>query len=413
MRTVPTCCLVVLLLILSGCVAPPTMDVSPPDTTAATDSAPALSPAANLHDGCVDSFDPSIDYFPDKLSVAYATGFDVEYHNNYKVVTVTNPWQGAQESFRYLLVQCGTPAPQNIDGAVIEVPVDNIIAMSTTYLPTLQSLGLIDRLTGIDSYMWTTNAAVRARIADGEIAEIGGGAAVNVELTLDLDPALVMTYGTGFADYDTHPVLLEAGIPVALNGDFVEQDPLGRAEWMKFIALFFNKEADAATQFDEIAAQYQQVAELTATLSERPTVLLGSVYNGTWYVAGGNSYMAKMLADAGAAYLWAGEGNVGALPLDFESVYAVAADVDFWLNPDSSFWFSVEDVLASDPRYADFAPLKGGRLFNNNAEVNENGGNAYYEEGAAHPEKVLKDLVKILHPHLLPDHELRFFRQIQ
>lgn len=182
---------------------------------------------------------------------------------------------------------------------------------------------------------------------------------------------------------------------------------------MKFIALFFNREADAAEEFDAIAAEYQRVAALTASVPERPTVLLSSVYNGTWYVAGGNSYTAKLLADAGAAYLWADEGDVGALPLDFESVYAVAADADFWLNPDNSFWFSIEDVIASDSRYADFEPLESGQMFNNNANVNENGGNAYYEEGAAHPEMVLKDLVRILHPHLLPDHELVFFRQVK
>ena len=413
MRRVPFHLLVIALLVLSGCAAQPTMVAPPPDSAAADSDAATPSSDENLRDGCVDSYDPAIDYFPQKLSVEYASGFDVEYNRNYKVVTVTNPWQGAQESFRYLLVQCGTPAPQDVEGAVIEVPVDNIIAMSTTYLPTIEDLGLIDRLIGLDSYVWTTNAAVQARIASGDIAEIGSGAGVNVELTLDLDPALVMTYGIGLADFDTHPVLLEAGIPVALSGDFVEQNPLGRAEWMKFIALFFNREADAAAQFDVIDAEYHAVAELTATLAERPSVLLGSVYNGTWYVAGGESYMAKMLADAGADYLWSGEGNVGALPLDFESVYAVAADVDFWLNPDSSFWFSAEDVLESDPRYGDFAPLKLGKLFNNNAKVNDHGGNAYYEEGAAHPERVLKDLVKILHPHLLPDHELSFYRQVQ
>ena len=413
MRRVPFHLLVIALLVLIGCAAQPTMVAPPPDSAAADSGAATPSADENLRDGCVDSYDPAIDYFPQKLSVEYASGFDVEYNRNYKVVTVTNPWQGAQESFRYVLVQCGTPAPPDVEGAVIEVPVDNIIAMSTTYLPTIEDLGLIDRLIGLDSYVWTTNAAVQARIASGDIAEIGGGAGVNVELTLDLDPALVMTYGIGLADFDTHPVLMEAGIPVALNGDFVEQNPLGRAEWMKFIALFFNREADAAAQFNVIAAEYHAVAELTATLVERPSVLLGSVYNGTWYVAGGESYMAKMLADAGAAYLWSGEGNVGALPLDFESVYAVAAEVDFWLNPDNSFWFSAADVLESDPRYGDFVPLKRGKLFNNNAKVNEHGGNAYYEEGAAHPERVLKDLVKILHPQLLPDHELIFFRQVQ
>ena len=413
MQRLPFHLLVTVFLVLSACVAQPAAVTSPPESAAADSAAAAVSPVENLHDSCVELYDPAIDYFPQKLSVAYASGFEVEYHRNYKVVTVTNPWQGAQESFRYVLFQCGTPFPQDVEGTVIEVPVNNIIAMSTTYLTTLEDLGLVDRLIGLDSTMWTTNPAVRARIESGEIAEIGGGAAVNVELTLDLDPALVMTYGTGFSDYDTHPVLLEAGIPVALNGDFVEQSPLGRAEWMKFIAMFFNREADAAAQFEDVAAEYLSVAELTATLEERPSVLLGSVYNGTWYVAGAESYVAKMLADAGAAYLWADEGSVGSLPLDFESVYAVAAEVDFWLNPDNSFWFTVDDVLESDPRYGDFAPLKRGRLFNNNAKVNENGGNAFYEEGAAHPEKVLKDLVKILHPHLLPDHELRFYQKVE
>ncbi len=413
MLRLPNYLFVIVIFLLSGCVAQPAAVSSPPDSAAANSAAAAVSPVENLHDGCVELYDPAIDYFPQKLTVAYASGFEVEYHNNYKVITVTNPWQGAQESFRYVLLQCGTPAPQDVEGTVIEVPVKNIIAMSTTYLPSLEDLGLTDRLIGLDSFMWTTNPAVRARIESGEVAEIGGGAAVNVELTLDLDPALVMTYGTGFSDFDTHPVLLEAGIPVALNGDFVEQNPLGRAEWMKFIAMFFNREADAAAQFDIVAAEYNAVAELTATLTDRPSVLIGSVYNGTWYVSAGGSYMAKLLADAGADYLWSGQGDVGALPLDFESVYAVAADAEFWLNPDNSFWFTVDDVLESDPRYGDFAPLKRGQLFNNNARVNENGGNAYYEEGAAHPEKVLKDLVKILHPQLLPDHELRFYQQVE
>lgn len=407
MRRLPLILFVLLLLALNGCAAPVVPPVPAPDAAAAS------SPNENIHDGCVDSFDPAVDYFPNKVSVSYASGFDVEYHKHYKVVSVSNPWQGAQESFRYILLQCGAPAPTSVEGTVIEVPVSNIVAMSTTYLPTIQDLGLIDKLIGLDSHLWTTNAAVRARISSGHIAEIGSGAAVNVELTLDLDPALVMTYGTGYSDFDTHPILQQAGIPVVLNGDFVEQDPLGRAEWMKFIALFFNREADAVAQFEAVSAEYNAIAELTSSRTQRPSVLLGSVYNGTWYVAAGESYMAKMLDDAGASYPWTGQGNVGALPLDFESVFAAAADVDFWLNPDNSFWFSVENVLESDPRYGGFEPLERGHLYNNNAIVNENGGNAYYEEGAAHPERVLKDLVKILHPDLLPDHELRFYQQVQ
>ena len=119
MRRLPIHLLVTVFLVLSACVAQPAAVSSPPDSAAANSAAAAVSPVENLHDSCVELYDPAIDYFPQKLSVAYASGFDVEYHNNYKVVTVTNPWQGAQESFRYVLLQCGTPAPQDVKGTVI------------------------------------------------------------------------------------------------------------------------------------------------------------------------------------------------------------------------------------------------------------------------------------------------------
>lgn len=404
-----------IVLVMSACAAPPP-PVAAPSGEASGPAAEAVStapPAHNLTEGCIEGFDPDVDYFPEKVSVAFASGFQVEYHNSYKVVTVTSPWQGAEESFRYILVQCGAPVPEGVEGAVIQVPVESVVALSTTYLPALESLGLLDRLVGMDSYLWTTNEAVRARIDAGEIAEVGSGSTINVEQVLDLDPGLVLAYGIGIPDYDAHPVLLDAGIPTALDGDFVEQDPLGRTEWMKFIALFFNKEAEAQAQFDQIVNEYQRVAALAAGVAEKPTVLVGSVYNGTWYVAGGQSYTAKLLADAGSSYLWADDESVGSLPLDFEAVFEKAHDAEFWVNPDNAFWFTIEDVLASDERYGDFAPVQNGRLYNNNAIVNENGGNAFYESGAAHPEVVLKDLVKIFHPDLLPEHELVYYQQVK
>ncbi len=313
-----------------------------------------------------------------------------------------------------MLVQCGTPAPEGYaDALVMDVPVQSIIALSTTYLPHLESLGVLDSLVAIDSLLWTTTAAVQERIAADAVIEVGSGSSINLESVLDLEPDLVMTYGTGIPDYDTHPVLLEAGVPVVLNGDFVEQVPLGRTEWMKFLAFFFNKEGEATTIFDNVVTEYNEVAALAASVESKPTVLVGSVYNGTWYVSGGKSYTAQLLTDAGAAYLWADEGDVGSIPLDFEAVFDKAAEADYWINPDSAFWFSVDDVLASDDRYGDFAAVNGGTLYNNNALVNENGGNAFYESGAANPQIVLKDLVKIFHPDLLPDHELVYYRQTQ
>ena len=400
-------------LLISACAAPPPPLAQPADLPVAAESAPAVAPEMNLTDGCVENYDPAIDYFPQKTSVTHSSGFAVEYHNNYKIVTVTNPWQGSQESFRYVLVQCGTPAPEGVEGATVEVPVQSLVALSTTYLPHLVSLSLVDRLVALDSLLWATTPEVVARIEAGELAEVGSGTSVNVEQLLEMQPGLVMAFGMGVPEWDTHPLLIEAGIPVALNGDFVEQDPLGRTEWIKFIAFFFNKEADAAQIFDGVVDSYTATAALAEGATKRPTVFLSSVYDGTWWMPGGDSFTAKLMADAGADYLWAGSGAVGSDPVDFEAVFEKAGNADFWLNPDNAFWNSQADVLQSDERYAEFAALAAGRLYNNNAQVNANGGNAFYESGAAHPDLVLMDLVKIFHPELLPDHQLVYYKVVE
>lgn len=400
-------------LLLSACAAPPPPVASSDAVPAAAEAAPAAAPETNLTEGCVENYDPSIDYFPQKTSVTHSDGFAVEYHNNYKIVTVSNPWQGAQESFHYVLVQCGTPAPEGVDGAVIEVPVQTIVALSTTYLPHLASLGLTDRLIGLDSLLWATTPEVVERIATGEIAEVGSGSGVNVEQLLEMDPGLVMAYGMGVPEWDAHPLLLEAGIPVALNGDFVAQDPLGRTEWMKFVAVFFNKEAAAEELFQAVVDSYTATAALAASAGNRPTVFLSSVYDGTWWMPGGESYTAKLLADAGADYLWADSAEVASSPVDFETVFETAGNADFWINPDNTFWNTQADVLQSDERYGEFAAVINGRLYNNNALVNANGGSAFYESGAANPDVVLRDLVKIFHPELLPDHQLVYYKVVE
>jgi iron complex transport system substrate-binding protein len=219
-----------------------------------------------------------------------------------------------------------------------------------------------------------------------------------------------MTYGVGNPEYDAHPKLLEAEVKVAMNSEYMETSPLGRAEWIKFIAMFFNREADADAIFGEMAQQYEALAAEAAGVTEKPTVFTGAPYGDTWYMPGGGSYVAKYLSDAGAEYLWADDESTGSIPLDFESVYERAADADYWLN--TSSWMSIDDALAADARYGEFAALKNGMMYNNNARVNENGGNDYWESGVDNPHLVLADLIKILHPDLVPDHEFVYYRQL-
>ena len=220
-----------------------------------------------------------------------------------------------------------------------------------------------------------------------------------------------MTYGSGSPDYDAHPVLLNAGLHAVVNAEWLETSPLGRAEWGKFIALFFNQEADAEAQFAETTQRYDELAAQAVAVTEKPTVFTDSEYQGSWYVAGGNSFTAQYLRDAGASYLWADDETTGSIGLAFEAVYDIAAAGDYWINV--GFINSLAELEAADARYTDFAAFHSGNVWNNNKKQNANGGNDYYESAVAHPDIVLADLIAIFHPEILPDHETVYFQQLQ
>ncbi len=392
------------LLLLGACAAP-VADVP-------TDAPPPVENTVAPGDpqACVTDYDPAVDYFPDKARPDFATGWEVQYFNHYKQVTVNTPWSGAAEPFRYVLVQCGTPIPDDIgDAVVVEVPVQSFITMSTTQLPHVVSLGLRDQLVGVNSLQFVSTPAVREMRDD--LVEVGNGAAVDVEQVLALAPDLVLTNALGDPQNDAHPQLLAAGVPVAIDADYLESSPLGQAEWIKFMALFFNEEAEAAAIFDGVAREYTQLAALTATVDERPTVFVNTPFQGTWNVPAGESYVAQLLRDAGGDYLWSDTAGTGSIPLDFEAVLARASDADYWLN--TGMWMSIEDARAEDPRYTEFAPLTTGRTYNNNARLTPEGGNDYFETGAARPDLILADMIAILHPDLLPNHDLYFYRQLE
>ncbi len=407
--------LLLLLIACSGQSEPETAATAVPATTAPTEepaeeptavpTAEMVAPTANFTDGCVENYAEGVDYFPEKAQVTHSDGFTIEYFPNYKVITVNSPYPGAEEVATYVLVQCGTAVPAGFEDAVtIEVPINSLVAMSTTYLPHLPTLNAVDTLVGLDSLAFASTPEIRERIDAGQVAEVGFGAEVNVEQVLDLDPDVVMTYSSGSADFDAQPKLEEAGITVVVNSDYLDANPLGQAEWVKFLAAFFNQEAAANTWFDGVATEYEELTELAATADTQPTVLLNTPFEGTWYMAGGQSYIAQLLADAGAAYLWADDPSATTLFLDFESVFDKAQAADYWLN--LGFVASLADLAATDERFGEFAAFQNGRVYNNDARVNANG-------GAANPHWVLADLIKIFHPDLLPEHEFVYYRLVE
>jgi len=328
------------------------------------------------------------------------------------VVTIRDLVQPSKSPTVYVLVQCGAPVPAGVKGTVITVPIATIAALSSTYLPHLEKLGVLDHLVAIDNIKQVNNTTVQQQVQQHIVQEVSNDSTLNLERLLELAPDLVMTYEISGSTSNNHDRLVAAGLHVAVNAEYLELSPLGRAEWLKFTALFFNQEAIAERLFTAIADRYYQVVAAVAKVSDRPSILAGLDISGTWYMPGGQSYVAHYFQDAGANYLWADNTSTGSIPLSFEAVLDRAAQATIWLTS-SLGWHATTDILAADPRYTNFAAVQTKQVFNNNARVNATGGNDYWESGITNPDVVLSDLVKILHPTLLPAHQLVYYRRLE
>jgi cobalamin transport system substrate-binding protein len=404
--------LLAVLLLAGGCRQAETASGAGSLEPARQETAKYLNPQE-----CVETFDPSKDYFPEKVEFHYAEQIAVEYFSHYKVVTIKKPWTGADRGERNLLLLCGTPRPPGWDGVpVLEIPARTLVTTSTTELPHVVRLGLVDRLVGHDELDWVTSPEIRRRIDAGKLLEVGGGPGLNVELVLEAAPDLLLSDSLGDPEVDLLGKLREAQVPVALAPSFLETSPLGRAEWIKHTALFFDRERRAEEVFSAVAKRYEELAAKVrrafadAPGRKRPTVLTNGPIGDTWWTPGGRSYLALLVADAGGDYLWSSEPSTGSVPLDLESVYERAVDAEVWIQPGS--WHSLEEIRAVDARLADFAAFRNRRVYNYDRRLTELGGNDYWENGTARPDQVLADLVHILHPDLLPEHELIYHRRL-
>ena len=374
---------------------------------------PILAQDINLTTDCVEDYDATVDYFPNKIELTHATGFEVEYFNNYKVVRTLTPYPGAEAAFEYVLVQCGTPAPDGYsDAQMVEVPVERFAALSTTQLPHLKELGQLDSLVAVDSFLYTNTPEVQEMIASDQLAELGSGADVNIELALDMELDVVMANGFN-PETDAHPVLINAGVFTALNSEWLEPTLLGRGEWIKFTGLFFNEESQATDIFDHIVTEYEAVSNIANAVPEeaRITVLWNSfsTYSDSWIIPGQQTWVGELLADAGVNYVMMEAAPDQSQPFDFEAVFEDGSAATIWI-PNAFLVNTADDLLAQDERYANFAAFEYGRVYNDTAHVNENGGNDFWETGVTNPHLLLQDLVKIFYPDLLPDHKLLFYQ---
>lgn len=345
------------------------------------------------------------------VPLRYARVFSADRIPDATVITVHNPWQGANRDFHYLLApRGGPPVRAGADTQLVRVPLSRMATLTTTNLPHFAALGVLDALVGLGGSRYACDPQVRKRLADGRTRGVGDDMNLDLETLAALRPELLFTFVVGGSSDGGLAKLAEAGLPAAVDGSYMEETPLGRAEWIKFTAAFFGKEAAADSVFEAIDGAYRALAESARGAATRPTVVVGAPFGGAWWVPGGRSYVARLLADAGADYPWAGDTTRGSLNLDLEAVLGKAGGAEFWLN--GGDWADLDAARAQDERYALFRAFKEGRVWNHDRIRCEGGGRDFFETGASRPDWVLADLIAILHPELLPRHELRWYRRL-
>ena len=345
----------------------------------------------------------------EKLDVRYAKGFDVFYGDNYKIVVVYNPWkEGEMQQIYYLVGNKEVETPN--DGLKVVVPVENIAISSCTHVEFLNLLGEINSVAGVCTPHLIYNDDIRKRYADGKIQSLGDAHNVNLEQLVHLRPDIYIAASYNQQDEQAKR-LQQSGVKLVFNNEWTEQSLLARAEWIKFVAAFYNKEQLADSIFSGIEKDYIEASRIAQAVENKPTVMAGGNFKGTWYMPSGASYMGRLFADAGADYFYKNDSSTNAsLALNFETVLGNFHDVDVWLNAPTT---SMSALMQMDERHGLFRAAHEGRVFGFYARTLPDGANDFWESAVARPDLVLKDLIWALHPQLLPDYEPTYIIKVE
>ncbi|WP_051315359.1 ABC transporter substrate-binding protein [Algoriphagus terrigena] len=345
------------------------------------------------------------------VALQYAQGFEIFQGTDFWEIHVTQGYTGAEKTYRYLVLEENSTADSSGFDAVVQLPISKVVVTSTTHIPHLDLLGVTDLLAGFPNTPLISSPTTRELIDAGKVTDLGTGVSANPEMVIDLQPDWMMISTLG-EDLRYLDLFAQAGIPALINGEYVEQNPLGRAEWIKFTGILLGKYEESVTVFEEIEKAYQDAEKLTASLSEaeRPKVLSGVMYQDIWYAPGAESWGARILENAGGAYIFADQSGTGSLQLNYEFVLDRGLETDLWIG--SSDFPDLQTMGNAEPRYQAFKPWKNGQVYTYTGKKGATGGLEYFELGYVRPDLILKDLIKILHPELLPEYELYFYQKL-
>lgn len=321
----------------------------------------------------------------------------------YTLVTVGDPWKGGVLQ-RYVLVPRDSRLPDDLpQGTVVRTPISNALVYSSVHTSLMRELGAIDAVKGVVDKQYFNDSIIAAGIQAGTITDCGNSMNPTVEKVIEMQPDAILLSPYQDASYGQ---IAKLDIPIIECADYLEYDPLGRAEWVKFYGELVGGRAKADSLYKAVVTAYNELKQKAAGAKTHPTVVTEMVISGVWNVPGGQSYMARILSDAGGRYLWADDENTGSLALDFNQVLAVAQNADYWFIKWTNI-NSLKDLQGANELNKEMAAFKNKRVY-----VCDTDKTAFFDRIPFHPEVLLREFSAIMHPELFPDFQNKMYHHI-
>ena len=345
--------------------------------------------------------------------IRYARTLDVHSYKDFSIFRISKPWQKSEnENFSYLIAERDFLIPDSLAHlTLIRSPVKSVVSFSTTHIGFISALNKIESIKGISGKNYFYDSLLRRNFNAGNVYDVGFPPTIDYEQIVKLKPDIVFLYGLGASEAAIINRLAEANIPTIMVSEFLEDHPLGKAEWIKLFACLYGLSDMGDSIFNSVSDNYNNLALKVGKISTKPKVLTGLPWKGTWYMAGGNSFTAKLIEDAGGDYLWKDNSSEEFIPLSLEAVFSRAVSADIWVNSGSAG--SLSDLISRDIRFGEIKAVENKAVYNNNARLNSSGGNDFWESGALRADLILRDLISAFHPGLLEENDLVYYRKLE
>ena len=341
----------------------------------------------------------------------YATGFRIVGAEGMQstIIRVTNPWQSANDVETMLFIaRGGEKAPAGFRGQVLQGDAQRVVCMSSSHIAMLNAIGAVESVAGVSGKDFVSNPYIVAN--RHSIADVGYDGNINFELLVAQRPDIVLLYGvTGACTMQSK--LDELGISYIYIGEYVEEDPLGKTEWLIAIAEIVGCREQGIAYFSQVPQRYNHLQSMAAVAtSPQPKVMLNTPYADSWFMPSTTSYLARLIADAGGDYIYKKNTSNHSVPIDIEEAALLTTEADIWFHVEGVS--SLKDLRQQYPKFAKMPCVQRGEVYNCDKRKVTGGGNDYWESGVVQPDVILRDLIKVFHPELISE-ELVYYRKIE